>query len=428
MKTTRRNLMIGGSALAAATALPAVRGTSAQETATINWWHISTVESHTALFQQLADTYVEQNPNVQIDITVLENDAFKQRLTTAMQSGDPPDIFQSWGGGVLYQYADAGLVKDISADLSADGWGDSFIPAALDLYGRDGVYYGVPWSLAMVSFWYNKTLFEQAGVEAVPANWEEFKTTVTTLKDAGITPISVGEGEKWPGHFYWVYLAIRTGGKEAFDAAYTRSGSFTDEPFVEAGALLQELVELEPFQDGFLGSSYPDATAVMGNGEAAMELMGPWAPAVQAENSESGEGLGDALGSFAFPLVDGGAGDASDVLGGADGFAIGANAGPETIDFVKFLTSAENQRLLAEAGMVTLPPVAEAEDAITNPLFKELFGMVSEAGYFQLYYDQFLPPAVGATVNDAVQGIFAGTLSPEDVAQQIDAVAAEELA
>ena len=71
----------------------------------------------------------------------------------------------------------------------------------------------------MVSFWYNTALFEQAGIEAAPANWEEFLSTVSTLKEAGITPISVGEGEKWPGHFYWVYLAIRTGGKDAFDAA-----------------------------------------------------------------------------------------------------------------------------------------------------------------------------------------------------------------
>ena len=61
-------------------------------------------------------------------------------------------------------------------------------------------------------------------------------TPCPTLKDAGITPITVGEGDKWPGHFYWVYLAIRIGGKAAFDAAYTREGSFADPPFVQAGA------------------------------------------------------------------------------------------------------------------------------------------------------------------------------------------------
>ena len=53
---------------------------------------------------------------------------------------------------------------------------------------------------------------------------------------------------------------------------------------------------------------------------------------------------------------------------------------------------------------------------------------LAKAQYLQLYYDQFLPPAVGATVNDAVQGLFAGTASPEDVAEMIESSAAQELA
>jgi raffinose/stachyose/melibiose transport system substrate-binding protein len=71
------------------------------------------------------------HPNVTIEITVLENEAFKTKLTTVMQSGEPPDIFQSWGGGVMNEYAEAGLLKDITADLDADGgaWRNTLHPA-----------------------------------------------------------------------------------------------------------------------------------------------------------------------------------------------------------------------------------------------------------------------------------------------------------
>jgi raffinose/stachyose/melibiose transport system substrate-binding protein len=48
-----------------------------------------------------------------------------------MQSGSPPDIFQSWGGGVLKQYADAGLVQDLTPSLQQDGWGPFFQPGPL---------------------------------------------------------------------------------------------------------------------------------------------------------------------------------------------------------------------------------------------------------------------------------------------------------
>ncbi len=56
-----------------------------------------------------------------------------------------------------------------------------------------------------------------------------------------------------------------------------------------------------------------------------------------------------------------------------------------------------------------------------------VFEAVNAAKYFQLYYDQYLPPAVGNKVNDAVQALFFGTMTPEDVAKAIEKVAAEEL-
>ena len=93
---------------------------AAQEPVTVNWWHISVNDPGLSAWQRHADAYMAANPNVKVEITVLENDAFKQRLTTVMQSGDPPDVFQSWGGGVLYEYAAAGLIKDITADLAQD--------------------------------------------------------------------------------------------------------------------------------------------------------------------------------------------------------------------------------------------------------------------------------------------------------------------
>jgi raffinose/stachyose/melibiose transport system substrate-binding protein len=126
-------------------------------------------------------------------------------------------------------------------------------------------------------------------------------------------------------------------------------------------------------------------------------------------------------------MVEGGAGDPSDALGGGDGFAVGKNAPPEAIEFVKFLTNAENQRTVVKLGMAGTPGVSAAADAIENPLLKQVFDGASAAKYYQLYYDQYLPPAVGQAVNDATQELFAGTASPEEVANTIEESAAFEL-
>lgn len=401
---------------------------AAEDKVVVTWWHITTEEAQKAVWQKLADDYMAANPNILIEITVLENENFKTKLTTVMQSGEPPDIFQSWGGGVMNEYANAGLLKDITADLDADGgaWRNSFSAGALGVYALDGKNYGVPWDMGMVGFWYNKALFEQAGVAAPIETWDDMLAAVTAFKAAGIIPIALGEGDKWPGHFWYGYLATRLCGGEGFVSAATRVTGFTDDCFVQAGYKLLELNALEPFQSGYLGATYGDQATLVGNGQAAMELMGQWAPAVQKDNSEDKMGIGDDLGFFGFPMVAGGAGNAGDAFGGGNGFAIGKNASPEAIDFVKWLTSVEAQIACAEAGFC-IPVVKGGEAGLSDPLLLVIQQNLSQAEYFQLYYDQYLPPAVGSVVNDSVQALLAGSLTPEQVAQAIEDSAAQEI-
>jgi raffinose/stachyose/melibiose transport system substrate-binding protein len=394
----------------------------------ITWWHISTAENHKAAFQKMADDYMAAHPNVEIQVTVLENEAFKSKLTTVMQSGEPPDIFQSWGGGVMNEYATAGLLRDITPELDADGgaWRNTFASGALGVYSYKGKNYGVPWDMGMIGFWYNKDLFAQAGIQNPPTTWTEFLADVKALKEKGITPLALGEGDKWPGMHMWAYLVTRLGGKANFEGALLRTGSFTDAPFVDAGKKLQELLALQPFQDGFLGATYGDEATAMGNSKAAMELMGQWAPSVEAANSTDKKGIGDKLGFFPFPMVEGGKGDPGDAVGGGNGFAVGKNASDEAVDFVKYLTSAENQAVLAKIG-VAIPVVKGGEAGLSDPLMIELQKTFAAAKYFQLYYDQALPPAMGSVINDSTQGLFAGTLTPEQCAQAIEDSAKQNL-
>jgi raffinose/stachyose/melibiose transport system substrate-binding protein len=60
-----------------------------------------------------------------------------------------------------------------------------------------------------------------------------------------------------------------------------------------------------------------------------------------------------------------------------------------------------------------------SESSVEDPNMKAVLDTRAEASYVQLYLDQAYPPAVGAAVNDAVQGLFAGKSSPEDVAKTI---------
>jgi len=389
---------------------------------TINWWHISNQDPMLSVWATMAKEFEAAHQNVKIVITPLENEAFKAKLTTVTQAGNPPDIFHSWGGGVLQQQVDATLVKDLTAATSS--WIGELIPAAVQPYTIDGKVYGIPFDVGMVGFWYNKDLFTRAGIMAPPATWTDFLSAVSKLKTAGITPIALAGADKWPGHFYWAYLAMRVAGLPALKQAAIDK-SFDNPDFVAAGARMKELVDLQPFQKGFLGATYgsPDGqAATVGNGKAAMELMGQWAPSTEVSLSASKKGIGDKLGFFPFPTVDGGKGSMTDAFGGGNGFAVGKNAPPATVDFIKYLLSADNQRKAALTGSV-LPTTKGAEDGIKDPNLAVVSKSLATATGFQLYLDQAYAPAVGQQVNDSVAALVAGKASPEQVVQAITKVA-----
>jgi raffinose/stachyose/melibiose transport system substrate-binding protein len=71
--------------------------------------------------------------------------------------------------------------------------------------------------------------------------------------------------------------------------------------------------------------------------------------------------------------------------------------------------------------------VKGGEAGLSDPLLLVIQQNLAQAEYFQLYYDQYLPPAVGSVVNDSVQGLLAGMLTPEQVAQAIEDSAAQEI-
>jgi len=403
----------------AAALLPACRkGDGAASGAkVVDWWHISNVDPMLSIWAGLAKQFETAHPGVKLNITPLENEAFKAKLTTVTQAGNPPDVFASWGGGVLEQQVRAGLVRELSGEEQA--FLKRVSPNAVKLYQVDGKQYGAPVDLGMVGFWYNRELFAKAGVEATPKTWSELLAVVQKIKAASIVPIALAGGEKWPAHFYWAYLALRQGGVAGMaDAA--RTGEFDRPEFVTAGAKLKELVDLQPFQPGFLGAKYQAGdgqAAIMGNGQAAMELMGQWAPPTQAAYSTDKKGIGDKLGFFPFPALEGGNGSPSEVLGGGNGFALGKDAPPEALQLLQFLLEPDSQRKTVPGGY--LPVTAGAEDALQDPNAKAVHEALSRASGFQLYLDQAYAPAIGQQVNDSVAELLAGSATPQAVAQAI---------
>ena len=105
-------------------------------------------------WKQVAEDYNESHPGVKVVVDYMENEAYKAKLPTLLQSDDRPDIIYSWAGGVMRAQIEAGYIKDISAN-KAD-FEKTIYPAPLNAYVVDGKLYGIPIQLSDVLLIYNK--------------------------------------------------------------------------------------------------------------------------------------------------------------------------------------------------------------------------------------------------------------------------------
>ena len=388
--------------------------------------HVSENPAQRGLWEQIAKDYNASHKGVNVEMKYLENEAFKAKLPTMLQSDARPDLFYSWAGGVMQAQHQAGFLKDITSQ--AAGFEQNLSPTAVDAFKVAGKVVGAPIETGEVAFFYNKKLFEKAGVKAEAIkSWDDFIAAVKALKAAGVTPLVVGAGEKWPMHFYYSYLVMRIGGEHALaDAKAGKDGGFKNANFVEAGKRLRELAALEPFQPGYLQTSHAQSAGLFGDGKAAMDLMGQWLLGMQAPNSASGKGLSEGdIGILSFPVVSGGKGKASDTLGGINGFLVAKSAPPEAVDFLKFFGQAKYADEAAKSGAY-IPVVKGAEANFTDPLFKRMASDLAETTYHQNFFDQDLGPSVGRVINDVSVAVAAGEMTPEAAAAAIQDAADQQ--
>src|SRR5215469_5039089 len=234
--------------------LRAVKSTSGlyKNPVTLNWWHNANQDGPLKTYwQKVADDFHALHPTVTIKISAVEtNDLQRNKIPAALLSGNPPDIFESWGGGEIADQVKAGYLKDITDDTKAEV--ASMGPAS-KIWTVDGKQYGLPWDFGIEGFWYNKDLFTQAGISSPPTTLDDLNADVAKLKAATITPVAVGAGDKWPAGHWWYNFAVRECSATALSNASTKQ-DFTDPCFVKAGQDLQTFLATKPFQADFLAT------------------------------------------------------------------------------------------------------------------------------------------------------------------------------
>ncbi|MBD7917586.1 extracellular solute-binding protein [Cellulomonas sp. Sa3CUA2] len=392
------------------------------ENVTLSWWHNSNTGAGKDYYDQLADEFESDHPGVTIEVTALQHEDMLTKLDAAFQTGDAPDVYMERGGGELKAHVAAGLTKDIT-DSAADTI--SAIEGSVAGWTVEDRVYSLPFSMGVVGFWYNKSMFAQAGITEPPKTMADFYAAVDALKAAGIEPVSVGAGSAWPAAHYWYYFALRQCSQDTIAEA-SQTLDFSDDCWVRAGDSLAELVSKEPFNTGFLGTEAQgtpeSASGLLANRKVAMELAGHWEPGVMQGLTEDEQGLGEDTAWFPFPSVEGGEGDPAAQLGGGDAWACSQDAPDVCVDFIEFMLSNDVQKGFAELDM-GLPTLPAATAFVAAPELAQLLSFRNDAPYVQLYFDTQFGENIGGAMNEAIVSVFAGSGTPQGVVDATQAAA-----
>ncbi|MCK9859357.1 extracellular solute-binding protein [Paenibacillus sp. ATY16] len=343
-----------------------------------------------------------------------------QKLKAEMTAGNPPDIFEVFGGADLNLYVKAGRMLDLTPIIEELGIKDKF--ASLDEFTVDGKVYGLPFGGYSEGIFYNKKIFSDLGL-SVPTSWDQLLETADKIKAAGITPLGLAAKDGWVNGMLWNTVMERNVGIDAINKLVTGETKWTDEGFIKGFTDYATLVNKDYFTKGALGLAYADQGAQLLSGKAAMVFTGSW-DANRFTGDEAGDLKGQ-IGYFNFPSIAGGAGDQTSINASySNGFGFSANLNEDQVAMVKkfianFYSEEIQKRTLLEDKV--LPSMKLSDLSGVDPLISDVLTVMANASTSWKAYDAIVQPAVGAVVNVGLQELIGKVSKPEKVAKDIQA-------
>ena len=390
-------------------------------------WPSGSSKQHNMIVNDIAAEYEKENPGVKIEQEILSNEQYKEKLKVLSASNELPDVGMTWAAGFLDPYVKGNKFAPLD-DILEGGLKDSFIAGTTEAYAVDGKTYGLPLELNIAPVYYNKKIFEKYNLE-VPETYEDFKNIVKTLADNGVTPITLGNKDRWTGSLWYMYLADRLGGPETLTNAINRSGTFEDPALVKAAEEIQNLVGMDAFVKGFNGLSNDEAKGPFMNEQAAMYLMGSWELPNYTTNEDVPQEFRDSVGFFKFPAVEGGKGDINSFVGGPGvGLFVSEDSEvkEEAKKFVEFFVQKWGERSVTDAGVIPATKVDTASVELPQ-MYIDVLDELSNASNITLYADVQMSASVAEEHLNMIQALFGGEVKPEEFAKKHEeALASEE--
>lgn len=261
-------------------------------------WDYFETDAQKEMMQSLIDGFNASQDEYEATHTYVPFADYEKQLTLGIASGELPDIV-ILDGCSMASFIELGLFGDISdAEIN---W-DEYMPGPLESTMMDGKHYGIPFATNCTALFYNKDMFDEAGLEYPDENttWDEFHEMAKALTKDGVYGFGNAATNTDEGTF------------QCLQWLYTAGGSYTD---IEAGkdayTLMQEMIEDGSWTKECVNWTQSDVNNNFMAGNIAMQQNGPWQiPGIEKNAPDLNYGV------TVLPKKDENAEQATSILGG----------------------------------------------------------------------------------------------------------------
>lgn len=351
---------------------------------------------------------------------------YVDKIKVQLGTGDLPPVV--YGGG--YNLLDLALAKDVVVDLTpyveADPeWKALYSDVALTTNSRDGKIYASSSEGSLVGYFYNKELFEKAGIAEPAKTWDEFWEQCDKLKTAGITPLALDTADSAWVTSLWAGAMIATSGDEGYEFMKQMNPiDYNNQPTIDAFTNVQKMLQEYTTLDA-IGGKYEHAANNFLSGQAAMIANGPWMIGDFSDETKTTADFADKVGVAIFPgnfVYD----------APIQGYFVTKQDDPAleeaAVEMVKFFTSAHAQQVALEVqGMVPASSTVEiTETAKQNyPLLVEFLDLAEGATVRTDNLQATMYPNLLDVVSQDLPLLASGEMTPTEFCQTLSTEAAK---
>lgn len=366
------------------------------------------LSSYPQYADEMMAEFEKKYPNISVDLNMCAGDTLAQNYEPRIASGQMPDVisinYDEWS----MTNADKGYFADIGGTKAFQ---EQRKELQEQLTSPGGVKYGVAYGVASMVIYYNKDLFEKAGITETPKNYTEFLDVCQKLKDAGITPMA------WTGGFPNVIQhGIVSSGiannlyrvdKGIATEMLTTNYDYNVEGWVDIFEKMVEMRDKGFYNEGYMSTDNAEMIRLFSEGEVAMAWNGTWSAGDFLT-------LGDHVDCFIPPMNDEG-NPLYGIFSSETGFGMGAgskdNEAAKT--FFNFLAYDNYANFQNTTG--TIPTFENMEGCkVDERLQKTVDEILDLEGNAPLAF-QVLPTAVSTASMTFIQDVLTGTKQPSDV-------------